>query len=117
MTTETITTPAYTETETLLLAMPASTNLSRDWISKKSTFQVSAYPGDDVMRDRVFGNGATLAEAIADMMHNLDLAKDQGPELRTAREVKDAVLKLIGEHKAAPASFRAAVDGLRVRSY
>ena len=114
MTTETIATPTYTETEALLLALPASINLSRDWISKKTTFRVSAYPGDDLMRDRVNGDGETLAEAIADLMHNLDLAKDQGPELRTAREVKEAVVKLIGEHKAAPASFRAAVDGLRV---
>lgn len=120
MTTETIVTPTHTETEALLLALPKSWSLRVNQYKRMGCdhqFEAWGYPDDDCVKKLLKGHGDTLAEAIADLMHNLDLEKDQGPELRTAYEVKAAVVKLIGEHKAAPASFRAAVDGLRVRNY
>lgn len=118
MSTDTIAPTEYTETEALLLALPPYSGFrTGDTSNPDKRFCVNIYPNGDVGKDPVYGRGPTLAAALADCLHNVDLMKNQGPELRTAREVKEAVIKLIGEHKAAPASFRAAVDGLRVRSF
>jgi len=49
------------------------------------------------------------------MLAAVEKAKLEKPVLRTATEVKEAVLNLIREHDAAPASFRDAVDALPVK--
>lgn len=73
------------------------------------------WPNNDVVRDaRCHGHGATLAAAIADMEQKVEEAKAAIKPLNTAAECKDAVIALIREHDAAPASFRDAVDALPV---
>ncbi|MET0364876.1 MAG: hypothetical protein ABW169_09485 [Sphingobium sp.] len=64
---------------------------------------------------RCDGKGDTLDEAMADLRVKLDAAKSAAPILKTAAECKEAVLNLIREHDAAPASFRDAVDALPVK--
>lgn len=74
------------------------------------------WPKGDVVRDiGCHGNGDTLADAITDMLAKVEKAKDQAKVLTTAAECKEAVLNLIREHDAAPASFRDAVDALPVK--
>ena len=108
---------ATTETEALLLSLPKSASIRINQYAKDLEFFATAYVNDDVLNDHCSGKGPTLAAAIDNLMHALDLAKTNGPVLKSAREVKSAVVKLIAEHKAAPASFRAAIDGLRVEGY
>lgn len=74
------------------------------------------WPNGDVVKDiGCYGNGETLQAAIADMFVKIDKAKEQVKVLKTAAECKEAVLNLIREHDAAPASFRDAVDALQVK--
>ncbi|SCW56560.1 hypothetical protein SAMN02927924_01401 [Sphingobium faniae] len=74
------------------------------------------WPKGDVVRDiSCHGNGDTLEAAIADMFVQVEKAKEQQKVLKTAAEVKNAVIALIKEHDAAPASFRDAVDALPVK--
>ena len=108
------TTHAHTETEALLMSLPKGAMIYINQYATRLEFKATAYPDGDCMNDACRGKGPTLAAAIDEMMRNLDLAKNAGPVLKTAREVKAAVVNLIAEHKAAPASFRAAVDDLRV---
>jgi len=79
-------------------------------------FNVSTYwPNGDVIRDKhCFGRGATIDEAVETMLAEMEKAKLAKKKLKTAAECKDAVLALIREHDAAPASFRDAVDDLPV---
>lgn len=82
-----------------------------------SYFSASCYyPNGDCSRDKFcHGNAATVAEAVEIMLAAVEKAKLEKPVLRTATEVKEAVLNLIREHDAAPASFRDAVDALPVK--
>ncbi|MBB4642336.1 hypothetical protein [Rhizorhapis suberifaciens] len=74
------------------------------------------WPKGDVIRDTgCHGRGYTLEAAIADMWAKVEKAKEQQKVLKTAAECKEAVLNLIREHDAAPASFRDAVDALPVK--
>ena len=74
------------------------------------------WPNGDVLRDiGCHGIGETLEAAIADMWAKVEKAKLEQKVLKTAAECKDAVLNLIREHDAAPASFRDAVDALPVK--
>ena len=74
------------------------------------------WPKGDVIRDTgCHGTGETLEAAIADMFVKIEKAKEQQKVLKTAAECKEAVLNLIREHDAAPASFRDAVDALPVK--
>jgi len=74
------------------------------------------WPNGDILRDtRCDGKGETLAEAVAEMWASVEKAKTARSVLKTAAEVKNAVLDLIREHDAAPASFRDAVDALPVK--
>lgn len=74
------------------------------------------WPKGDVVRDTsCHGSGETLEAAIADMFVKIDAVKNAAPVLKTAAECKEAVLNLIREHDAAPASFRDAVDALPVK--
>jgi hypothetical protein len=117
MSTETIVTPAYTETEALLLNLPQGTSISTpSAYFKRAGFQAfCTWPHDALTGgESCLGQGETLAAAIDEMMNQLDLAKAKQAVLKTPAAVKRAVIDLIAEHKAAPASFRAAVDDLRV---
>jgi hypothetical protein len=82
----------------------------------KGRFSLWCYwPSGDVLRDKAcHGFGATFDEAQAQMMAEIKKAKLAKKTLKTAAECKEAVLNLIREHDAAPASFRDAVDELRV---
>lgn len=74
------------------------------------------WPNGDILRDtRCDGKGDTLEAAVADMWAAVEKAKNARPVLKTAAECKEAVLDLIREHDAAPASFRDAVDALPVK--
>ena len=74
------------------------------------------YPNGDCSRDKFcHGSAPTLAEAVEKMLEQVEKAKLEKPVLRTASAVKEAVLDLIREHDAAPASFRDAVDALPVK--
>lgn len=74
------------------------------------------WPTGDVVRDiSCHGAGDTLESAIADMFVKIEKAKEQQKVIKTAAECKAAVLDLIREHDAAPASFRDAVDALPVK--
>lgn len=73
------------------------------------------WPNGDVIRDaHCYGSGVTLGEAIAKMEEKIEEVKNRRRPLRTASECKAAVIDLIREHEAAPASFRDAVDALPV---
>jgi len=92
------------------LAIFAPKRTAREWRT------VCYWPNGDVVRDQAcYGVGDTLDAAIADMMTAIEKAKYVTPILKTAAEVKEAVLNLIREHDAAPASFRDAVDALPVK--
>ncbi|WDA37835.1 hypothetical protein [Sphingobium sp. YC-XJ3] len=81
-----------------------------------SVWSANAYWPNDLLKGaRCEGRGETLEEAIADLRVKLDAAKNAAPVLKTAAECKEAVLNLIREHDAAPASFRDAVDALPVK--
>lgn len=84
---------------------------------RSNSFIASVYwPSGDVLLDKFCcGHGATLSKAIADMDGKIEKAKLEGKKLTTAAECKAAVLDLIREHDAAPASFRDAVDALPVK--
>lgn len=115
MSTETIVAPAYTETEALLLNLPRGTGISARSIYAGHSFSAHCrFPDDDINGEFCHGSGNTIADAIDDMMRKFDLAKSKGKILTTPAAVKAAVVELMAEHKAAPASFRAAVDDLRV---
>lgn len=74
------------------------------------------WPKGDVVRDvGCHGSGETLEAAIANMFVEVEKAKSATSVLKTAAECKEAVLNLIREHDAAPASFRDAVDALPVK--
>lgn len=74
------------------------------------------YPNGDCSRDKFcHGSAGTVAEAVEKMLAAVEQAKLEKPVLRTATAVKEAVLDLIREHDAAPASFRDAVDALPVK--
>ncbi|MCB4860755.1 hypothetical protein K7W03_14260 [Sphingobium sp. PNB] len=74
------------------------------------------YPNGDCSRDKFcHGHAATVAEAVDIMLAKIDAVKNAAPVLKTAAECKEAVLNLIREHDAAPASFRDAVDALPVK--
>ena len=73
------------------------------------------WPKGDILRDEgCHGRGTSLEAAINDMWAKVEKAKLTKKKLKTAAECKDAVLALIREHDAAPASFRDAVDDLPV---
>jgi len=105
-----------TETDALLRANPDITvGFSARWGSNE--FQASGYWPNDVVRGQHYmGKGATIESAIADVLLKIEAAKNAAPVLKTAAECKDAVIALIREHDAAPASFRDAVDALPVAS-
>jgi len=91
-------------------------------ISRPGTFSHKGWgatcywPKGDVVKDiGCYGAGETLEAAIADMLAKVEKAKEQAVVLKTAAECKAAVLDLIREHDAAPASFRDAVDALPVK--
>lgn len=74
------------------------------------------WPHGDILNGAACGGrGETLEDAIVDLRVKLDAAKNAAPVLNTAAECKEAVLNLIREHNAAPASFRDAVDALPVK--
>lgn len=74
------------------------------------------WPHGDILKGvACAGKGESLDEAIADLRVKLEAAKNAAPVLKTAAECKEAVLNLIREHAAAPASFRDAVDALPVK--
>lgn len=74
------------------------------------------WPNGDVVKDiGCYGSGETLEAAVADLLVKIEAAKAQQKVLKTAAECKEAVLNLIREHDAAPASFRDAVDALPVK--
>lgn len=85
-------------------------------IKKSGGFDAHTYwPNGDAGRDQFcYGSGSTIDAAIAGMLEKVELAKLAKRKLKTAAECKDAVLALIREHDAAPASFRDAVDELPV---
>lgn len=71
--------------------------------------------GDLINGTACDGRGDTLELAVAELREKLEAAKNSAPVLKTAAECKEAVLNLIREHDAAPASFRDAVDALPVK--
>lgn len=74
------------------------------------------WPNGDVVRDHgCHGLGDTAESAIADMWAKVEKAKLESTVLKTAAECKAAVIALIQQHEAAPASFRDAVDALPVK--
>lgn len=74
------------------------------------------WPNGDILMDtRCDGTGETLADAVTEMWASVEKAKTARSVLKTPAEVKNAVLDLIREHDAAPASFRDAVDALPVK--
>ena len=74
------------------------------------------WPHGDILKGVACdGKGDTLEDAVADLHIKLAAAKTAAPVLKTAAECKEAVLNLIREHDAAPASFRDAVDALPVK--
>lgn len=78
-------------------------------------FSVSGYVGNDILADvRISVDGPTIAGAIAKYRPAYDKALNDKPVLKTPSAVKAAVVELMREHDAAPASFRDAVDALRV---
>lgn len=79
-------------------------------------FSATVYwPSGDVLRDaHCYGQGHSIAEAIEMMEAQIVKAEAEGKKLKTAAECKAAVIDLIREHEAAPASFRDAVDALPV---
>lgn len=101
-----------TQTETLLIGLPAGTTIG----AIDGRFKANCYEPNDVIRGvQCFGSAPTLAEAIADMLAEREKALTAAPVLRTAAECKAHVQALIREHKAAPPSFRDAVDEIRTR--
>jgi hypothetical protein len=102
---------ATTEAEALLKSLPKGASFS----TSGSGFSANCYEPDDVVCGTFcMGRGDTLEQAIAGMLLKVEEAKRHGKLLRTPKEVKEAVIGLIREHDAAPASFRAAIDDLRV---
>lgn len=83
---------------------------------KSGQFSVhSYYPNGDISRDHFcHGIASTVRKAVELMQIKRDEASREVKKLRTASECKEAVLDLIREHEAAPASFRDAVDALPV---
>jgi hypothetical protein len=83
---------------------------------RKGQYSASSYwPNGDVGRDQYCGGHAgTLEAAVAKMLEKRAEAEAAGKLLRTAAECKAAVIGLMREHDAAPASFRDAVDALPV---
>jgi len=79
-------------------------------------FSATVYwPSGDVLRDKLcHGLAGSIAEAIDRMEAEIVKAEAAGKKLKTAAECKAAVIDLIREHEAAPASFRDAVDALPV---
>lgn len=74
------------------------------------------WPNGDILKDtNCMGNGDTLEAAVTDMWVKVEKVKAAGKVLKTAAECKKAVIALIREHDAAPASFRDAVDALPVK--
>lgn len=71
--------------------------------------------GDIIKGTACDARGDTLELAVAELRAKLEAAKNSAPVLKTAAEVKDAVIALIKEHDAAPAAFRDAVDSLPVK--
>lgn len=113
MTTETMT--RYEAAEAVLLAGPKDMTIGRRGRYANGYMATCYWPNGDVVRDvGCHGYGDTLAEAIADMNAKIEEAKAKGKPLKTAAECKEAVINLIREHEAAPASFRDAVDALPV---
>ena len=106
-----INTITHTEMETLLLSLPNQARLYRDG----DLFWAGCYEPNDILNGaRCYGSGSTLVQAIATMLLKVEEAKLAGPILKTAKEVKAAVVALIEDHKAQPTAFRQAVDDLRV---
>lgn len=60
------------------------------------------------------GSGPTIEVALSKLAEKWATAEAAGKKLRTAAECKAAVIDLIREHDAAPASFRDAVDALPI---
>lgn len=106
-------TDEYAATEALLWVLPKDASIGR---RVATGFFASCYwPEDDVIRGKqCFGTGRTLAGAVSAMLVLREKAQRDRKKLRTAAECKTAVLNLIREHDAAPASFRDAVDELDV---
>lgn len=74
------------------------------------------WPNGDVVRGKLCcGCASTLAKAVEEMEADIAKAEAAGLQLATAAECKAAVLDLIREHDAAPASFRDAVYALPVK--
>jgi hypothetical protein len=78
-------------------------------------FRVSGYAGDDMLCDKhIWVSGGSVDEAVANYrVAHVEALKEKSV-LKTPAAVKEAVIDLIREHDAAPASFRDAVDALRV---
>ncbi|MFS0736965.1 hypothetical protein ABC347_07935 [Sphingomonas sp. 1P06PA] len=112
MLTDTIVAPSDVKAFMLGCDIPdLSIRLSGSQISASCT-----WPHGDVVRGKFcHGQSVDLAEAIAQLRAELDKAKLAAKKLKTAAECKEAVLDLIREHDAAPASFRDAVDQLQVQ--
>lgn len=73
------------------------------------------WPSGDILKDtHCCGHGGTVAEAMEKMAAKVEQAKAEVKKLKTAAECKAAVIDLIRQHDAAPASFRDAVDALPV---
>ena len=82
----------------------------------RGRFSAHTYEPADVVRGTCcYGEGPTIAAAWADMFAKVEEVKAKGKVLATAAECKAAVVALINEHEAAPASFRDAVDALQVK--
>lgn len=92
-----------------------SISMANDGLAGQRFSAATYWPNGDVVRDRgCHGHGATVEQAIAAMLAKVEIAKSEVPKLKTAAECKAAVIDLIREHDAAPASFRDAVDALPV---
>lgn len=83
----------------------------------RGRFIASCYwPNGDLLRDKhCCGQGETLDAAVQSLLEKVEIAKTEVVKLKTAAQCKAAVIELIREHDAAPASFRDAVDALPVK--
>jgi hypothetical protein len=112
-------TKSNTEAVEAVLTAPDYPRLSLSLMSGRGEarkFCASTYwPNGDVSRDiGCYGYGPTIDVALTELSAQWEAAAAKGKKLRTAAECKAAVIELIREHDAAPASFRDAVDALPV---
>lgn len=75
----------------------------------ESFFAHSYWPDGDVVHGTsCYGSAPTLAAAFAEMQDKIEIAKVEVNKIRTAAEMRDAVLKIV------PADCREAIEALPV---